>query len=192
MKKAEKSEPDLITGSELARRFGISEAAVRKAVRDGRIVPAMVSESGKRLFIEATAREQWNQKTFPAKATGRIPVATAGLPAGEDESEPESLQDATSARRIKMVGEMAKAKILSVQAKKLEGKMVDVAAVSIAWEAHVLKVKQLFLALPMDLRMHIPGLTLDNIKLIENRINDILGELAELTAEDLLGDDARD
>ena len=49
---------ELISGRELARRLNVSEATIRKALRDGRITSAHTDAKGKHWFVEKPARKQ--------------------------------------------------------------------------------------------------------------------------------------
>lgn len=178
MKRNANREPEFITGRELARRLGVSETAVRKAVETGRIRPAHVSDTGRRLFIEATARTEWGRNTLPHKSTGRH---TVPVPAGVTRSDPEPQMDTPGSRRAK---DAVQTKILTVQLKKLERELVDAEEIARLWESHVGDAKRLFLTLPAELKMLIPALTTDNIALIENRIITILDTLSAWNPEE--------
>ncbi len=160
--------PKLISGRELARRLGVDEKAVRKAVQAGRISPASTDERGRKMYIEATARREWEKNTLPEKRTGRQAVSkTHDLPATKMNP-----NEARAAR------DSAQARILTFKAKTLEQELIGCEDVSRLWERHVGEAKRLFLTLPAELRMLIPALTSDNIALIENRIIVILDTLS--------------
>lgn len=174
MKKTAETEPNLITGSELARRLGVSEAAVRKAVEVGRISPAMISPNGRRWFIEETARQQWAANTTAEKKSGRQAVNRADQ-RRHDTNDPLKKLDPNEARAAR---DSAQARILTFKAMALEKELVDYEEVAKRWEKHVGEAKRLFLALPADLRLSIPILTSENMALIESRIIDILNTLS--------------
>lgn len=169
-------EPELITGRELARRLGVSETAVRKAVKAGRIRPSKINAKGNNLFIENVARAEWNRNTMPEKSTGR---KVAGAPPSPLADVGESLSlPVLSAHEVRAVVGQQQARILAVKADVAEKKVVDIEAVAKIWERQVEKAKRLFLALPVELRMLFPSMTNDDMSLVENRIVAILNDLA--------------
>lgn len=177
MKKKAKCEPELISGRELARRLGVSETAVRSAVKSGRIRETMTDAKGRRWFNETDARAQWGRNTLPEKPTGRqvvedinpvIPSATTDLPH----------LSGLSANEARVARETAQARILTFKAKVMEQELVGVEDVARMWERQVEKAKRLFLALPVELRMLLPSMTSDEMSLVENRIVAILDALA--------------
>lgn len=188
MKKSAKCEPKLISGRELARRLGVSETAVRNAVKSGRIFPVLTDAKG-RWFNEDDARAQWGRNTLPEKPTGRQVVKDVPSSAQPTTTELPPLSATMTANEARVARETAQARLLGIRIREIEGSLVDAHKIRAAWEKHVTIAKQLFLALPMDLRMHIPSLTLDDVGLIEKRIHDILNELALLKIEDIINDD---
>jgi phage terminase Nu1 subunit (DNA packaging protein) len=181
MKKKTKSEPKFITGSELARRLGVSEAAVRKAVSVGRIVPQSVDDKGRRLFVEKTATAMWNRNTLPEKRTGK-PAVAAPPDADQPDPPPRRKINVTEARAER---EAAQTRILSIKARRMEQEVVSAEEVARLWERHVGDAKRMFLALPFELKMHIPSLTADDVSLIENRICAVLETLSVWKPEDM-------
>ena len=177
MKKSANCEPEFITGRELARRLGVSEAAVRKAVKAGRIRPAKVDDKGRNLFRENDARTQWSRNTLPEKRTGRKVAEDAPPPAPSAAAE-HSAPPLLSAHEVRTAVGQQQARILAVKADAAEKKVVDVEAVARMWERHVETAKRLFLALPAELRMLFPSMTNDDMALVEDRIVAILDTLA--------------
>ncbi len=177
MKKNANCEPEFITGRELARRLGVSETAVRKAVKARRIYPAKTDAKGRSLFSEDDARVQWNRNTLPEKRTGRKVAEDAPSPAPSIAPELPAMPVLAAHEVRAMVGQQ-QARILAVKANEVEKKVVDIEAVARMWERQVEKAKRLFLALPVELRMLFPSMSNDDMSLVENRIVAILDALA--------------
>lgn len=169
MKKGTKTEPGFITGSELARRLGVSETAVRKAVDVGRIIPALVDANGRRWFIEETARAQWTRNTLPEKETGTTRVVG-------DHAFDDGKLNITKAKALR---EASQAEMNVLKMKRMKKELVDADEVARSWEKHIVDVKQLFLAFPVKLKMHFPSLTNEDLTLIKGWIVDILETLAK-------------
>ena len=181
-RKAGKSEPKLINASELARRFGVSEAAVRKAVAAGRIVPDTVDYKGRKWFSEKRVRAQWRKNTEPERPTGEVrveaPVEDTPLP---------STGKLTGSReesvKVRTMRDAAQARILVFKAKSLEKELVDAHEITRIWVGLITEAKRQLLALPVDIRMRIPTLTNDDMALMESRIVQILTSLSEWKLE---------
>lgn len=171
MGKKKKNEPEMITATELARRLGVTEPAVRKAAKGGRIIPAAITATGRKLFIESVAREQWAANTTAEKRTGRARVA--GADGARDDS------NVLSAAAAKALKDSADAEIRFHKLRQLKGELVELKEVERLWEEHVSHARQLFLALPIDLQLHIPDLTSDDAVIITERIHSILDTLSE-------------
>jgi phage terminase Nu1 subunit (DNA packaging protein) len=154
-----------INASELARRLGVGECAVRAALKVGRLTPAKV-ENGKRFFLEDEAREQWAQNTLPERRNGISHVAGSGGGVKMTVTEAKAAREAASA------------KLIELKVKEKEERLVDAEEMARMWTAHVVDAKNLFLALPVEIRLRIPKLTADDIAIIEDRIIGILDNLS--------------
>lgn len=178
MKKNKKKGCELISGRELARRLGVSETAVRKAVVAGRLTSAETDLKGRNWYTEESARKQWAVSTRPEKSTGRAHVVDA-----DDAAETKS-PAATSSRSVRSLNEeqarhiAIKAETDALKLQQMKGELVRVDDVAKVWEKQVEQAKRMFLALPKEMKMHIPRLTVDDTTLIENRIVAILNDLA--------------
>ena len=79
----------------------------------------------------------------------------------------------------------AAAKLLAIKVKEKEGKLLDAERIASDWASHCEAAKNLFLALPVELRLRIPKLSSDDVALIEDRIIAILDALTKWTPGDL-------
>jgi hypothetical protein len=183
MSKITGDKPKFIIAAELARRFGVTEKAVRKAVAAGRIVPQYVDAKGRRWFVEATARAMWAKNTLPEKPTGRTAVVATE---GDGQAGRYGGIGALEARTRR---ETARTRLFEIQAKRMEQEVVFVEEVARMWEKHVSDAKRLFLPLSDEFKKCIPSLTGDDVALIENRIVAILETLDAWKPGEMFGND---
>ena len=167
MREPQEIEPELITTTELARRLGVAESAVRKAVSVGRIYPAAITKKGRKLFDEETARKQWRANSLPAKNTGRT------IPGGDGDEDKK-----LSVTKAKAMREAAQAEIHLLKIKQLKGELVNAEEVAFYWAEHVGAVRRLMLALPTEFRMLVPTLSNSDVELMEKRIAEVLTVLS--------------
>ena len=188
MRKSGKKPLEYLSGRELARRLGVSETAVRKAEESGRIEAAKINSNGQRLYLEDAVRKQWRLRTLPQAATMRPKVKAVR---NNQEGDPDDADfDAAplKGRRVNPVDaramrDAAQAELTIIKTKKEKNELVKVVEVAKAWENHVATAKRLFLALPVEFRMHIPALTADNVQMIEERIFAVLDTLSAWNPE---------
>lgn len=168
---------EYLSGRELARRLGVSETAVRKAVADGRLSPAKLDERGRKLFDEDLARNQWHVKTLPQTDTC---LPKVGAPA---EPPPDPVCELAFGKKLgpadaRAARDASTAEINILKLKRMKRELVPAEDVARLWEKHAAEAKRLLLSLPMELRLHIPALNADNIQLIEDRLIGILDTLS--------------
>lgn len=171
-------------------------AAVQTAIKSGRITAAVVEVDGRRLIDQARADGLWSERsaqrihtesptergaadevtTEPSK---RTPAAKA---AGEvqaiADNDDDDLEDASYAA-ARAARERANAKRAQLEVEALQGRLVDHAAVTEAWEKIIGTSRTKVLALPSKIRTRIPKLTASEVSVIEGIVRDTLDELAQ-------------
>ena len=135
----------LLSQRAYARHRGVSEAAVRRAVRDKRITPG---PGGK--IDPIVADRQWNASTDPGKPwssnlPARRPVLEAPEPPADGPTLPGHLSAFAEARAQR---EKIRAAIEMKQLQRLEGRLVDVDKVRAAAFAHTRTARDQLLGIP--------------------------------------------
>lgn len=130
---------ETISLREYARRRGVSDTAVRKAINAGKIVEGRIFESGIPRIIEAIADKEWNLYETRAKVTQNptTPATKPVKPAAPHTQAPavvHPVQDHTneppkppagSLAAARLVQAQLKAKLLEIEVREKSGRLVD-------------------------------------------------------------------
>lgn len=119
------SKPDLVSISEFARRVGVTEAAVRKGVKNGRVV---ISPGNK--IDAATQADRWERTRDPSKITTGIGKGSIGRPATA--STPEASDAAEGYGRLKTANLALDLRIKQEEYRRLTGELVERSAIKSA------------------------------------------------------------
>ena len=116
------NKPDLVSIAEFARRVGVTEAAVRKGVKNGRVI---ISPGNK---IDATTQmDRWERSRDPSKITTGIGKGNMGRPATA--STPEASDAAEGYGRLKTANLALDLRIKQEEYRRLTGELVERGAV---------------------------------------------------------------
>lgn len=148
-----------------ARRKGVTQQAVQKALKRGRITRGA---DGK-IDTEAADRD-WEDNANPVART----FGTQGKQSGKGNGAAGALLLNAQAVRMRALAERAQ-----LETKKLRGEVIDVDRVRAIWSRIFATVRAQFLSLPTVLRTDLPHLTLDDTQLIERRVHEILNAVSE-------------
>lgn len=134
----------LLSQRAYARHRGVSEAAVRRAVRDKRITPA---PGGK--IDPITADRQWNASTDPGKPwSSNVPARQEPLEDAGLLSDPSTRSHLSAFAEARAQREKIKAAIEMKTLQRLEGRLVDVDKVRAAAFAHTRSARDQLLGIP--------------------------------------------
>lgn len=149
-----------------ARHRGASPAAVRRAIRDGRLTGDSVGRDarGRPCITNPTrADQEWASRTRPK--VGLVRKGAAGTPSG--------LALATQRERE------SRAKLAELEYDRKSGSLVRAAEVEIRWAATVVALRTGLLGLPTRAKQRLPHLTVADLGVLEALIRETLEELAD-------------
>lgn len=175
---------ELVTKSEFARRKGVTPQAIDGAIKSQRIGVTHDGKGRPRLDWEI-ASEQWD-KTARARVTNAQPKMTiteeaideaeAVLLTDEDDDENPDAQQYFINRAVT---EKYKAKRERQKYYQEKGELVRADDVKLAWTKITVAVKTRVQAIPAKVKIAIPRLTVDEMEMLDDMIQDTLSEIAD-------------
>lgn len=185
-------EEELIGIREAARRIGVSDTAVHKAIKSGRIIVAKRNEKNDRpLLAWPQCREDWLNNSDNSKRTHaggekarQKSVAAAPLPLANSAAEPDVIEPQQPVRgpslaQSKALREAYMARLAKLEYDQKSGKLVDVDDVKIAWYRHITAAKTRIMGVPSACKARYSDLPLSVIVIIEQVCREALEDLAD-------------
>jgi phage terminase Nu1 subunit (DNA packaging protein) len=144
---------------DFARVCGVDEKAVRKAVRSGRLRRSVTRDPRGRVWIaEAVGRREWTENaTKPARHTTGDPSLVAA--------------------QRRLIDERFRAQKLKND--RLAGDLVLASEVEAEWISIAVEIRNAFLGVPSWLKQRCPELGPAVLRLLDDRVREILTALAE-------------
>lgn len=178
---------ELISIRECARRLGVSDTAVRKAIAKKRITVASHNkDNGRPLLDYDQVVRDWRQNTDPAMqrmddggSNGKVSASSPILVAGDRPAPAAPTGGAPSYNQSRAIREAYAARLLKIEYEQKTGKLVRIEAVAQIVEREYGRVRARLLAIPSKLADEV-ALTEDISacrSLIEAAITDALSEL---------------
>jgi len=148
-----------VTASEFARRIGVSEAAVRRAVKDGRIT-VNNDDHGRPRIDPDTAGREWAENTrYRIEASG-----ARGLQKTVDSVPKRNIKD------VRAVRETYEAKLVELKYKTATGELVRADEVLARWSSIITMTRTKLLAVPSRAKIRMPELNAAQVLVIEDLI----------------------
>ena len=197
------SSGELISIREFSRRIGVSDTAVHKGLRSGRVVLSEDKRTGRKGLMWPQSQQDWLANTDGMKRShvgsqgsprraGDDPVVrlvTSGNGGGSrplagpvDDVEPQG----TGARlkapdyaQSRAIREAYQARLAKLEYEQRAGKLVDAEQVASAWVQIATTTKTKVMGLPSKAKQAIPSLTLEQVAALERLCRDALEELAD-------------
>lgn len=174
---------ELVTKSEFARRKGVTPQAIDGAIKSQRLGVTHDGKGRPRLDWEI-ASEQWD-KTARARVTNTQPkmitedeIDEAEAVLLNDEDDDES-PDAQQYFINRAVTEKYKAKRERQKYYQEKGELVRADDIKLAWTKITVAVKTRVQAIPAKVKIAIPRLTVDEMELLDDMIQEALSEIAD-------------
>ncbi len=188
---------------EAARRLGVSDTAVHKAIKAGRVTIAGRTASDRPLLAWPDVERDWKRNSDPMKRShvgsrggvrrfGEVPMvelptsstggAGVGAPAPQDEAVDAPELDGDKApdyAQSRAIRERYMARLAKLEFDQKSGKLVSADDVKAAWFHITTTVKTKVLALSSRCKAKIPSLTTEQVAIIDAIAREALEELAE-------------
>lgn len=195
---------ELISIREAARRLGVSDTAVHKAIKAGRVAVAGKTDSGRPLMDWTDTQRRWlansdvskrshvGSKGSPVRANDppprvQLPTSSrmddgpdaggdlgAGLTAGDG---PRSGRGPGYAQ-ARAAREVFQAKLAKLEYEQKVGKLIDADEVKVAWFKHITAAKTKILGVPAACKSRCSDLPLEVVATIEQVCREALEDLA--------------
>lgn len=196
---------ELIGIREAARRLGVSDTAVHKAIKAGRISVAGRTESSKRPLVSwPQAQDDWLANSDTSKrshvgGTGQSPhrakyagtpevtLATSARPDEAPQAEAPATGADNPATRVsqgptyaqsRAVREAYQARLAKLEFEQKSGKLVDADEVKIAWFKHIKAAQTRIMSVPAACKTRVPDLPLAVVATIEAIVREAMEDLA--------------
>ena len=192
---------ELISIREAARRLGVSDTAVHKAIKAGRVNVAGKTDGGRPLMDWPDTERRWLSNSDPSK---RSHVGSRGSSRREDDAprvnlptsnrmdEGDAGADLGSADAARSGGtgrgpgyaqaraarEVYQAKLAKLEYEQKIGKLVDADEVKVAWFKHITAAKTRILGIPSACKSRYADLPLAVVAVIEKVCHEALEDLA--------------
>lgn len=192
---------------DFGRQIGVTGEAVRKAIADGRIPKDCVGQrvvgAGKvwPVIIDARrAAQHWGKNADATQVRDKA-VMSAGAKRGwqkrrgEDPGDDDLYDDdpppdrqtgkggGPSYNDIRKVTESYKAKLARLEYEEKSGKLVDAEAIAVAEVTMLTSLRNRLRGVPSEAKSRIPHLTIDEIEVLEELIDQALNDTADEDAE---------
>lgn len=191
---------ELTSIREAARRLGVSDTAVHKAIKSGRVEVAGKTDSGRPLLDWEDTKRRWLANSdvskrshvgskgshLRAKDKPQVKLPTSGRmdegdSAGADDLEgvgPKSGRGGGYAQ-ARAVRELYEAKLSKLKHDKEVGKLIDADEAKVAWYKHITAAKTKIMGIPSACKSRYSDLPLHVIALIEQVCREALEDLAD-------------
>jgi hypothetical protein len=179
----------LVSGRRFAELMGVSEAAVRRAIKDGRLTPVAPGR-----IDPVAGRRQWFASTDPSKPLNAVtgnpshhrdpgaPETPMGLdfPMGTNGVDAETRGALRQFALARATREAIKARIEQKELQRLEGKLIDVDKVRATAFAQFRRARDLLLTLPDRVSKTIAGVSdeAEVFSIVQEECRHICAELA--------------
>lgn len=178
---------------EAARRLGVSDTAVHKAIKAGRVVVAGKTDSGRPLMDWADTERRWLANSDASK---RSHVGSQGSPIRSQDAPRVNLptsnrmdegasvvEPGTGARggsyaQARAAREVFQAKLAKLEYEERIGKMIDADQAKVAWFKHITAAKTRIMGIPAACKSRYSDLPLAVVATIEQVCRDALEDLA--------------
>jgi len=157
-----------MTQAEYARYRGVSKVAVGRAIKSGRLAASVVVEGRSRRILVDLADREWSERTDLARAA--VPTEAGAAPQSKA---------AIDIRDAKLRRELAAAERAELDLGKRRGELVLADDVSRAVADAFAQVRTRLLSVPSRAKQRRPGLSVDDVLVIEELIREALEELAD-------------
>lgn len=193
---------ELISIREAARRLGVSDTAVHKAIKAGRVtVAGRTPTSDRPLVAWPQAQSDWlansdtqkrshvGSKGSPRRAADPEPTVKLATSSRPDEAPaPEAAQvggDTLPGRaagpsyaQSRAVREAYQARLAKLEYEQKSGKLVDADEVKIAWFKHIKAAQTRIMGVPAACKTRVPDLPLVVVATIEAVVREVMEDLA--------------
>lgn len=191
---------ELIGIREAARRLGVSDTAVHKAIKAGRVTVAGRTESSQRPLVawpqtqddwlansDSSKRSHVGSRGSPKREADPEPevkLATSNAPQPEQPAPPPASSDSTPGRgapsyaQSRAVREAYQARLAKLDFEQKSGKLVDADEVKVAWFKHIKAAQTRIMGLPSACKTRVPDLPLAVVATIEAIVREALEDLA--------------
>lgn len=190
---------ELIGIREAARRLGVSDTAVHKAIKAGRVTIAGRTETSNRPLVawpqvqtdwmansDTQKRSHVGSKGSPRRAADPAPEVPLAVSSRPDEAPaPEVPADAAPAKsagpsyaQSRAVREAYQARLAKLEFEQKSGKLVDADEVKVAWFKHIKAAQTRIMGVPAACKTRVPDLPLVVVATIEAVVREVMEDLA--------------
>ena len=193
---------ELIGIREAARRLGVSDTAVHKAIKAGRVTIAGRAETSQRPLVawpqvqtdwmansDTSKRSHVGSRGSPRRAADpqpQVPLATSARP--DEAPAPEAAQaggDTQPGRsagpsyaQSRAVREAYQARLAKLEFEQKSGKLIDADEVKVAWFKHIKAAQTRIMGVPAACKTRVPDLPLAVVATIEAIVREAMEDLA--------------
>ncbi|MCD8139462.1 MAG: hypothetical protein LUE17_06750 [Planctomycetaceae bacterium] len=157
---------DLVGTRELARRMGVSSAAVTKAMKDGRITPER-NEGKRPLFSEQAVRAVWSPASIPPPP-----------PAGDDAEQKSTDSDNQRYYKARADKEEALVQQELLELGRLQKELLPASEIITVWSQLLRACSQNLSDVPQMLLSRFPGLTEAGRDFLQEQLRTVLDDLS--------------
>jgi len=169
----------LITKAEASRALGVSNAAVYRAVKEGRL-SVVATKDGRELINSETMRTEWDANTQRKIGVGpKPPAGESRWPERRAKREPmRAADEVPDYNESRARTEFLKAELLEIERAEKEGRLINADDVSAKWAELVTIARTKIMGIPSKAKQRMPDLSADDAVLLEEIVREALEDLA--------------
>jgi len=169
----------LITKAEASRALGVSNAAVYRAVKEGRL-SVVATKDGRELINSETMRTEWDANTQRKIGVGpKPPAGQSNWPERRAKRAPmRPADEVPDYNESRARTEFLKAELLEIERAEKEGRLINADDVSAKWAELVTIARTKIMGIPSKAKQRMPDLSADDAVLLEEIVREALEDLA--------------